>query len=201
RRSFGRNIDRGRRRALARRPLDLAGDLLRALPVWRTCDPQGVSIMTSTLRFEPLISPAVWLLLAVVGIALVVWYARGRPSSVEKRTWFGALGLWGLGLAGALVVLLNPVWIERAAPPAGKPSLTILVDASSSMGVSEGSPGRSRFQQAAEAARSLLKQTEEAFDVRLATFAGRPTPTDLNGLSKIDPTGASTDLASAIIEN
>ena len=48
-----------------------------------------------------------------------------------------------------LGILLNPTWIEPVAPPAGKPLLTVLVDATASMATADAGPrARTRYQSA-----------------------------------------------------
>jgi len=88
---------------------------------------------------ELVFATADWMILAVIGLALVVWVL----------TWFGQrpllarLGeqlLWAGALAGVVVALARPVWVEeegRTEP--GR--VAVLVDASRSMSVlQEGSP-------------------------------------------------------------
>src|SRR5882762_3004540 len=85
------------------------------------------------MTIEPLIPSSLWLALAVAGVALWVWYARSRPGGVSKLRWVGAVGLMGVGISAALIILLNPTMVTPVAPPPGRPLLTILVDESGSM--------------------------------------------------------------------
>src|SRR5687767_6081770 len=114
--------------------------------------------MTS-LSFEPLIPGALWLALAVAGAAMLAWYALRRPAGATRGRWAAAVALMTLALAAVMVVLLNPTWVREIPPPAGKPLLTVLVDASGSMAVPDGSgagsKGTTRFYAAAQTAASL----------------------------------------------
>src|SRR5215470_15602317 len=100
----------------------------------------------SSLSFDPLIPPALWVLLAVAGLALGVWYAWVRPGSISRRRWAVALALSATAFAAVLLVLLNPMWVEPVRPPAGKPVLTVVVDATGSMATPDGGDGRTRYQ-------------------------------------------------------
>src|ERR1700678_110159 len=104
------------------------------------------------LVFEPLIAPTLWLALAVVaavGIGVSAWR---RPRSLPRRRWWPAVGCAVLGVAALLTILLNPTWVEPVPPPAGKPLLTVLVDATGSMAVRDLPGNQSRFAAACEAA-------------------------------------------------
>jgi hypothetical protein len=154
-----------------------------------------------TLSFEPLIPPALWLTLTVTGLALLVWYGWARPSSVPRRRWAVILGLTASGLGLVLGVLLNPTWIEPVAPPAGKPLLTVLVDATASMATPDGPEGRTRFQAAARLARAFAQDLGDQFEVQVSTFAGSVTPVDANTLEARTPDGQVTDLAAALADS
>src|SRR5438874_1317252 len=103
----------------------------------------------ASLTFEPLISPALWAMLALLAAGLLVWYARNRPRAVPRRRWIAIIALMSIGAAAILAILLNPTWLEPVAPPAGKPLLTVLVDQSASMAVEDAPAGQSRWKAAA----------------------------------------------------
>jgi len=149
--------------------------------------------------FEPLIPSSVWLALVVAGAGLLAWYARRRPAAVVSgRRWAGAVGLMALSIAAVLVVLLNPTWAQRVPPPAGKPGLTVLVDATASMATPDGPGGAARFVAAAATAGVAAERLAKEFDVRLIAFADAPTVADAKSLAGRAPAGATTDLAAAL---
>lgn len=152
-----------------------------------------------TLNVEPLISSALWVLLAVAGFTLLTWYGWKRPGSLSQTRWAVILSLMTAGFCTLLVILLNPTWIEPVTPPGGKPVLNIVVDASDSMSTPDGRQGLSRYQAAVQAARVLDQKLSGHFDIRFATFAETVKPTDLNGLETGASNGLTTDLAQGIL--
>jgi hypothetical protein len=172
-----------------------------------------------TLTFEPLISPALWAALAVLAVPLLAWYARSRPAEMRRLRWAGIIGLMGAGLAGVLLILLNPTWVEQVPPPAGKPRLTLLVDASASMGTADLPGAQSRYQEAARLAAEMESGLHGEFDVQTRVFSAaagkekgsgsfsRNGPegaaqkinlTPFPPLAGLRPEGLVTDLAAAI---
>src|SRR5262245_6452350 len=101
--------------------------------------------MMRTLTFEPLVSPALWLVLALAAIALVVWYAWRRPSGMSRPRWGAIIALMATSVLLPLTILLNPTWVERIPPPPGKPRLIILVDRSASMAAPDVTDAKNRF--------------------------------------------------------
>jgi hypothetical protein len=152
----------------------------------------------ATLSFEPLIPPALWLALAVAGVALLAWYGWGRPASVRRPRWAVVLALMAAGLALVLLVLLNPTWVEPLAPPAGKPLVTVLVDGSASMATADVG-GQTRYRAATGVARAFAGELADRFDLRVATFAASLTPVDAADLDSHPPDGPGTDLAAALL--
>ncbi|MGQ0635964.1 MAG: CARDB domain-containing protein [Planctomycetaceae bacterium] len=152
----------------------------------------------STLTFEPLISPALWIALASLAAGVAVWYARTRPPVVTRRRWGVILALFAAGLAIVLGILLNPTWLEPVPPPPGKPLLTVLVDQSKSMDVADAPRERSRFEEATDVATKGVPKLAERFDVRLRTFAAGSVAASIAELASTRPTGQSTDLAGAV---
>jgi hypothetical protein len=157
--------------------------------------------MTS-LSFEPLIPGALWLALAAVGVAMLGWYALRRPPGMPRGRWVTAIALMFVCLATVLFVLLNPTWVREIPPPAGKPLLTLLVDASASMAVNDGESGKnvSRYQAAARTASSLADELSDRFDVRVRTFSDRAASADARSLAGRTPDGAATDLTAALAD-
>src|SRR5688500_994111 len=106
----------------------------------------------NSLRFEPLIPGALWMALAAVGAALLLFYAlRRRPGGGGRGRWGAIVALMAWAVALVLAVLLNPTWVREIPPPAGKPLLTVLVDASGSM-VTPDADGRPRYDSAVRSA-------------------------------------------------
>src|SRR5579872_2070622 len=152
----------------------------------------------SSLTSEPLISPALWASLALLATCLLIWYARSRPAAVPGRRWMAIIGLMTLGAAAILAILLNPTWLEPVPPPAGKPLLTVLVDQSASMGVSDLAEGKSRWAGAVDLAAAAEKEFAPRFDVQIHKFSESWSAATSTELASTRPEGISTNLAAAI---
>jgi hypothetical protein len=152
-----------------------------------------------TLSFEPLVPLALWLTLAVAGLALLGWYARARPAAVPRRRWLVIVGLMALGLVLLLLIVLNPTWVEPVTPPAGKPLLTVLLDATASMETPDAPDGQTRYRAAARLARACAEELGDRFEVRVRTFAGSLAPAEGPELETRRPDGQVTDLAAAVL--
>ncbi|NQT41563.1 MAG: hypothetical protein HQ581_29005, partial [Planctomycetes bacterium] len=100
------------------------------------------------LELEPFIPIALWLPLAALTAGLLVWYAVASRHRVQRRRWWALMVLMTVAAVIPLAILLNPTWLQRIAPPGGKPLLTILVDRSISMGTPDGESGSTRLGQA-----------------------------------------------------
>lgn len=156
------------------------------------------------VTFDLLIPGTLWLTLALVAAGLVAWYALRRPTVMSTRRWAFTIAMMSAGFVLVLGILLNPTWVREIQPPAGKPLLTILVDASGSMATpdvaaSAAAGGTSRFAAAGDVARKVADDLSGQFDVRVRTFAGAVTSSDLQGLATLDPAGDSTDLSTALL--
>ena len=127
---------------------------------------------------EPHIPFALWLALAIVALAVMVWYGLSNKMSATRRQKALILGLMALTLALPLLVLLNLTWIQNVPPPAGKPVVRVLIDTSASMATPdiEGQPRIARAQELAEEAASALG---DQFDVRVSTFDQALKPSDI----------------------
>lgn len=155
------------------------------------------NVMTH-LTFEPMIPASLWLLLAVVAAVLLVWYGRSQPGHMGRVSWVGIMALMFGGIAAVLAVLLNPTWIHPIRPPAGKPLLTVLVDASASMSVKDAAGGASRYEAACLAAEKLSRDLAAQFDVRVRSFSTSLEAADNTALSGRQPSGELTDVAAAV---
>src|SRR5947209_1043145 len=121
----------------------------------------------SRLSFESLITPTLWITLAVLAAAVQAWYARARPAGVARRRWMGIVVLTAAATVGILLILLNPIWLEVIPPPAGKPVISLLVDQSASMAVQDAPESKSRFAVAIDTAADVAKSLSGRFDVRI----------------------------------
>ena len=154
--------------------------------------------MMRTLTFAPLISPALWAVLALLGAALLVWYGLRRPAAMPRGRWAVVVALMAGGVLLPLVILLNPTWLEQIPPPPGKPLLTVLVDRSASMASPDVPGAASRFHAAGQFAASVVQTLSKRFDVEVQTFAESVTPSDVNSLESQQPDAMTTDLIAAI---
>lgn len=150
------------------------------------------------LTFEPLITPTLWLTLAVMATALMVVYASRRPASMKRGRWAAAITLMSTGLLLTLLILLNPTWTNEIEPPAGKPLLTVLVDTSASMATTDADESQPRYEAARLLAQSTAHDLRRFFDVRVRTFDSLTAPAEPEELSGRSPGGEMTDLASAV---
>lgn len=151
-----------------------------------------------TLIFEPLIPLTLWASLALGAVALLVWYGRDARLRLAPRRLLGVMSLMALGVALPLLILLNPLWMERLPPPEGKPLLTILVDSSASMATPDGEHGKTRYQTAVEAAGALSQKLQDRFEIDVQSFAETVSPADPTQMASRSPQGVHTDLATAL---
>src|SRR5206468_9590751 len=91
-----------------------------------------------------------------------------------------------------------PTWVREIEPPPGKPLVTVLVDSSASMATVDADGGSSRYAAAGDFARRVSEKLGGKFDVRVWRFAGAAAATDLEQVTKSEPTGDTTDLAAAL---
>ena len=147
---------------------------------------------------EPHIPFALWLALAILALAVMVWYGLTNKMSATRRQKTLILGLMALTLALPLLVLLNLTWIQNVPPPAGKPVVRVLIDTSASMATPdiEGQPRIARAQELAQEAASALGQQ---FDVRVSTFDQTLKTSDID--TQKTALANQSNLASAINES
>jgi hypothetical protein len=154
----------------------------------------------SSLAFEPLVPAALWIVLAAVSTGVLGWYFWLRPPTLSGPRWGLVATLAAAGMTMVLVVLLNPLWLEPIPPPAGKPLLTVLLDRSASMRITDVGE-ESRLAAGAKIAQLLPKTLSGQFDVQVQTFAAITSPSSPDEISKVSAEGQSTDLARAISES
>src|SRR5262245_10710250 len=107
------------------------------------------------LAFEPLIPLPLWTPLAVLAAVLWVVYAVASRHRLVGNRRIIALALMALAIALPLGNLLNPTWTKRLPPPAGKPLLSVLIDSTQSMAITDGASGQTRFAQATAIAQQV----------------------------------------------
>lgn len=149
------------------------------------------------LTFEPSIPLALWTTLAVAAAALLATYSWASRRRLTGRRRGPVLVLMALVTVLPLVILLNPTWLGRVAPPAGKPIITLLVDRSASMATTDVG-GKPRYVAASELASTMSQQLGERYEVRLRQFAGESAATTREQLPRLAADGAATDVARAI---
>lgn len=158
------------------------------------------------LTLDPYIPLALWVPLALAAAGLLVWYAvdaRGRLSG--RRRW-GVIALMALAVTVPLVVLLNPTWLERIPPPAGKPLLTVCLDRSASMSTADAQGGLGRRELADRLARQIQARLADRYEVRIQPFAADTPVTDLaavieDSLEEDRPQGQAVMLLSDGVHN
>ena len=89
------------------------------------------------LVFEPQLPMGLWWAMAVLAVAAWAWYALARDTGLGMVRRAIVLILMAGVLVAPMILLLNPTWIEPIVPPAGKPLVTVLVDATQSMQVDD----------------------------------------------------------------
>ena len=150
------------------------------------------------ITFDPYIPLAMWAPLALATAALLGWYAVAGRRRLPARRWWPIVALMVLAAAVPLVVLLNPTWLERVPPPAGKPLLTILVDRSASMATRDAEDGKTRYEAALACAAGAERELSDRYEVRIRSVADGSAAASIESLSKEKPDGRATDLAAAV---
>ena len=149
---------------------------------------------------DPYLPLALWVPLALAAAGLLAWYAVAGRRRLPAGRWWVVVALMTLATAVPLVILLNPTWLERIPPPAGKPLLTILVDRSASMATRDAENGKTRYQAAVGFAAAAARELNDRYEVRVRAFADASSPASPETLAKQEPDGPATDLAAAVQE-
>ena len=152
----------------------------------------------SYLQFEPRIPLSLWFTMALAAVIALVVYAVGARNRLQPVQRWSVLALMALTAALPLCLLLNPTWIQRLPPPTGKPRLTVLIDRSASMAVTDAADHASRFAYACGVASEVDRRLSSQYDIQVRAFSQTSAPIDLAELAKQSPDGAATDLAVAI---
>ncbi len=150
------------------------------------------------LELEPFIPIALWLPLAALTVGLLVWYAVASRHRVPRRRWWALMVLMTVAAVTPLAILLNPTWLQRIAPPGGKPLLTILVDRSISMGTPDGESGSTRLSEARVLAAEIAEQLADRYEVRLREFALTSSAISPEQLALLEADGQASDVAEVI---
>jgi len=153
---------------------------------------------------EPYIPFALWLALAILALAVMVWYALTNKMSATKKQRYTIIGLMSATLALPLIVLLNLTWIQNVPPPAGKPVVRVLIDTSASMATvdtqgDQSQAGQSRIARAQKIASEAAEVLGDRFDVRVSTFDQSVKASDVD--APLTAESNQTNLASAIAES
>ena len=147
---------------------------------------------------DPYIPLGLWVPLTAAAALLLAWYGAASRRRLEFRRWLGMITLMTICVVVPLVILLNPTWLERIPPPAGKPLLTVLVDRSASMAITDAEDGSSRYETACGTADEIIQRLGDRYDVRLRSFGDDSAATRPEELAQLKPDLAATDLAAAI---
>ncbi len=158
------------------------------------------------LTLDPYVPLALWVPLALAAATLLAWYAvavRGRLPGPRRPI---VIGLMAIAVTLPLVVLLNPTWLQRIPPPAGKPLLTVCVDRSASMSTPDATDGRTRREVADRLAEGIKSALEDQYEVRVSPFAAETEVTNLataieDALDEDRPQGQAVLLLSDGIHN
>lgn len=153
-----------------------------------------------TLTFEPLISWPLWVALALAAAAMLGWYLVGARRQVRGPRRIAIALLMFAAVCLPLAILLNPIWQEQLAPPEGKPLVTILVDASTSMGTRDGDNKKDRYELAGDWATRMADKLGKQYDVRVKRFSLHAAHAELDDLRNRPADGEQTDLAQALRE-
>ena len=148
------------------------------------------------LVFEPQIPMGLWWAIAVLALLAWVWYALARDSGLGLVRRGLVLGLMAIVLIAPLILLLNPTWIEPIVPPAGKPLITVLVDATQSMQVDD-VDNDSRWKAAVQMANEIKTSASQEFDVNIIRFGKIMQPVDSES-SSLPPDGSNTNLSGVL---
>lgn len=150
------------------------------------------------LQFEPQIAISLWTALAVLCGGAWLWYAVVGARGIGLSRRVPILLFMLLTVSVPLFLLLNPIWVEPIVPPAGKPLVSIVVDATQSMRTDDcGEQNESRFDAATEAADRLREVAGRRYDVRVLRYDQTLTPME-RAASTEAPSGTRTNLSATL---
>ena len=160
-------------------------------------DPSNMGLL-AWLDWRPHVALPVWLaLVAIMSVAWIVYayQSRNRLSPSRRRMTL----FWMLFAAVIpLVLLLNPVWVEALPPPDGRPLVTMVIDTSASMNVSDDDGSETRIERAIELANEVTDSLDSIYETRWVTFdefARRGGPMEVGADVEV---GKRSDLAGAL---
>ncbi|MEM6688946.1 MAG: hypothetical protein AAF664_05930 [Planctomycetota bacterium] len=154
------------------------------------------------LEFDPQIAVSLWLALACVSSAAWLWYCIVGARGLGWYRRFSILAFMLFACGTPLFLLLNPTWVEAIVPPAGRPLVSIVVDATQSMRTKDcGEDDQSRFRAAFDAAERLRESANRRYDVRILRFDQTLTTIDESDSEQAvenRPAGTRTNLSATI---
>ncbi len=128
-------------------------------------------MMIAFWSFEPRIPIFVWwsLVLICIGALAAYWFRRDQSIGTIRRSILTVL--LGMSVVGPLLIALNPTWVEEIPPTPGRPLVSVYVDQTMSMEISDvdDRPNQTR-QQSAIAAAAQIGESTETVDVRKSAF-------------------------------
>ena len=128
-------------------------------------------MMIAFWSFEPRFPIFVWwsLVLICIGALAAYWFRRDQSIGTIRRSILTVL--LGMSVVGPLLIALNPTWVEEIPPTPGRPLVSVYVDQTMSMEISdvEERPNQTR-QQSAIAAAEQIGESTETVDVRKSAF-------------------------------
>ena len=138
------------------------------------------------------------LAVAVIAIAMAsVFYARAFRT-LKPSQWRTLLLLRSLAIILIVLLLFRPV-VSFFQHLDERPGLIFLIDRSSSMGISDGPTGVTRFNQARAQIESWWDRVRSDFDVHLIEFAEQAQPLEgIEELAALRPDGTATSLSRAL---
>ena len=166
-------------------------------------------MMIAFWSFEPRIPIFLWWSLVLICMASLAayWFRRDQSIGTIRRTFLTVL--LGLSVVGPLLIALNPTWVEEIPPTPGRPLVSVYVDQTMSMEISdvEGRPNQTRQQTAIAAAQQIGESTEtvdvrkSAFDADIHPLVVEPPETkSTGGIREISPRGHRSDLTAVLRE-
>ena len=165
--------------------------------------------MLAFWSFEPRIPILLWWCLVLICVASLAayWFRRDQSLGAIRRSILTLL--LGLSVVGPLLIALNPTWVEEIAPTAGRPLVSVYVDQTMSMEISdvEDRPNQTR-QQSAIAAADQIGESTDTVDVRKSAFDSdvhplvvtKPNTKSSSNVDGASPRGHRSDLTAVLRE-